>query len=242
MQWNDEAIILSARAYGESAHIVQLFSPEQGRHAGMVKGRKIISSLQPGNIVQVVWKARLPEHLGMLQLEMVKPCAALVMDGQMRLSALMAACALVEASFPERDPHPEMYRMLRHFLEVLAEDGGWQRAYVDFEHQLLTELGFGLDLTECAATGTRDNLIYVSPKSGRAVSAEAGFAYKEKLFPLPDFFKNVSHTPAPQEILQGFRITGYFLEKCWEQVAHKPLSATRGRLSESFVMPVLECS
>lgn len=190
MQWSDEAIILSARNYGESALVVQLFSPTQGKHAGLIRGRKHLNQVQSGNLVQVMWKARLTEHLGNFTLEMTRPYAALVMDNSAKLSALMTACSLIESSFPERAPHVEMYGALKHLLEALAQNENWQRAYVDFEHTPLNELGYGLDLSECAATGSTENLIYVSPKSGRAVSSQAGEPYKDKLLNLPTFLTN----------------------------------------------------
>ena len=232
MQWSDEAIVLSANVFGESAHIVQLFTPAQGRHAGLVKGRKILSHLQPGNKIQVTWKARLAEHLGMLQVEMVRPYAALVMETQAKLSALITACALIETSFQERDPHPEMYLMLQQLLEKLASGDAWQRTYIDFEHLLLIELGYGLDLTECAATGTRENLMYVSPKSGRAVSAEAGEPYKDKLLKLPSFLTNNQQRTTNTDLTDSLILTGYFLEKHREHITHRPLPSARARLME----------
>ena len=232
MQWSDEAIVLSANVYGESAHIVQLFTPGQGRHAGLVKGRKILSQLQPGNKIYVTWKARLSEHLGFLQIEMVRPYAALVMQTQAKLSALITACALIETSFPERDPHPEMYAMLEQLLEKLAGAENWQRMYIDFEHLLLIELGYGLDLSECAATGARENLIYVSPKSGRAVSAEAGEPYKDKLLKLPSFLTNHAPLTTNHDLLDSLKLTGYFLEKHREHITHRPLPSVRARLME----------
>lgn len=234
MQWSDEAIILGAYAHGESAQIVQLFTPTQGRHAGIVKGRKVRAILQPGNEVSVRWNARLSEHLGMFSLELGQPHAALVMADSERLSALSSAVALVEQGFPERDPHPMMYGVLKEFLFLLSMGAPWQQAYVALEMTLLSELGFGLDLSECAATGVRENLVYISPKSGRAVSAEAGEPYKEKLFKLPGFIADPESLIPTSDLPEAFRMAGHFLERCWEQVTHKPLPATRGRLSAVF--------
>jgi DNA repair protein RecO (recombination protein O) len=231
MQWSDEAIVLSAHSHGESGHIVQLFTPAQGRHAGLVKGRKILSQLQSGNKIHATWKARLSEHLGMLQVELVRPYAALVMETQAKLSALTAACSLIETSFPERDPHPEMYVMLEQLLDKLASGQAWQRTYIDFEHLLLIELGYGLDLSECASTGARENLIYVSPKSGRAVSADAGEPYKDKLLKLPGFLIQ-QQSATIEDLIDSLKITGYFLEKHREHIAHRPLPSARARLMQ----------
>jgi len=236
MQWSDEAIVLSARSYGESSYVVQLFTPTQGRHAGLIRGRKGLSLIQVGNQVQAGWKARLSEHLGNFVLELTQPYAALVMDNSAKLSALMAACALVEGSFPERAPHPEMYHSLCSVLAALVQNEDWQRAYVDFEHTLLNELGFGLDLSECAATGITEDLVYVSPKSGRAVSRDAGEPYKDKLFALPRFLTSNAQQATNSDITASLSLTGYFLEKYRENVAHKPLPDARRRLVELLLV------
>lgn len=235
MQWSDEAIILSARNYGESALVVQLFSPTQGKHAGLIRGRKHLNQVQSGNLVQVSWKARLSEHLGNFTLEMTRPYAALVMDNSVKLSALMTACSLIESSFPERAPHTEMYDSLKFLLQALSHDSDdWVRAYVDFEYTLLNELGYGLDLSECAATGSTENLIYVSPKSGRAVSSQAGEPYKDKLLNLPAFLTNNQQPTTSNDLTSSLILTGYFLKKHRENITHTPLPDARQRLMEAL--------
>lgn len=234
MQWNDRAIILSARAYGETGAVVQIFTPSQGRHGGLVRGRKAKPILQPGNLVEAVWNARLSEHLGNLQVELVSPHAARVMMDSERLAALTCACALIETSMPERDPHPALYRTFERFLEVLASGAPWGQAYVTLELELLSELGFALDLSECAATGATQDLAYVSPKSGRAVSREAGAAYHDRLFALPAFLTTPDEIATRTEIGQALKLSSYFLERHWEHVAHKPLPAARARLVAVF--------
>lgn len=239
MQWNDRAIILSTRAYGETGTVVQVFTPSQGRHGGLVRGRKSKAQLQPGNLVEVMWNARLAEHLGNLQVELVTPHAARVMSDQERLAALSCACALIETSMPERDPHPQLYKALERFLEVLGSGAPWGQAYVTLELELLSELGFALDLSECAATGATEDLAYVSPKSGRAVSREAGAAYHDKLFALPAFLMAPMEIASRSEIGQALKLSSYFLERHWEQVAHKPMPAARARLV-ALLNPMLD--
>ena len=190
MQWTDEAIVLSARKHGENSIVVRVLSHHHGVYAGVVKGAHSKTNrglYQSGNILTVTWNARLAEHIGMLKGEMVEPTAALVMQDAMKLAALTSACALIEIAMPERHPYPALYKHLRIFLHHLLHAEDWQENYVKLELALLAESGFGLDLSECAATGQKDDLLYVSPKSGRSVSREAGEPYKDKLLPLPTF-------------------------------------------------------
>ena len=219
MEWRDTGFVLGARRHGESALIVELLTLEHGRHAGLVRGgqsprRRAL--LQPGNSVQASWRGRLPEHLGTLECELVDPYAARLLDDPDRLAALVAASALLSATLPEREPHGDLYRSFAGLLGVLDSTSGWAPSYVVWECDLLAGLGFGLDLSCCAATGVRDDLAYVSPRSGRAVSRSAGAPYHDKLLPLPGFLWR--DTPAGQpepvsreEIVAGLALTGYFL-------------------------------
>ena len=211
MEWSDDAIVLDARRHGESSSIVTLMTRDHGRHAGLVRGGKR-AIVQPGNRVQAHWRARLAEHLGTYRCELTLAFAAILMDDAARLSGLSAACAMVEATIPERQPHQAVFDGLGAFLSAL-EGESWPEAYVEWELALLSELGFGLDLSQCAATGGNDRLVYVSPKSGRAVSASAGEPYKDKLLALPGFLLPGGGAPSPDEVSAGFRLTGYFLQR-----------------------------
>lgn len=219
MQWSDEGIVLSARKHGESAAIVQLLTRAHGRHAGLVRGgagRRARGIYQPGNHVTATWRARLSEHLGTLSCELAESRAAILLDEPLRLAALTAACAVVEASLPEREPHVAVYDGFLALLEALvpaAGDGaGWTAAYVRWELALLAELGYGLDLSACVATGRNDELAWVSPRSGRAVSLSAGAPYRDKLLPLPRFLLDGSGADA-REVADGLRLTGHFLDR-----------------------------
>ena len=226
MEWTDEAIVLTARRHGESAAIVTLLTPEHGRHAGLVPGgagKRARGLYEPGNRVLATWRARLEEHLGHFAGELAEANAARLLDEPARLAALAAAAAVAEFALPEREPHPRAYAGLLALIARLtaadAPDSAWAADYVRWELDLLAELGFGLDLSECAATGSNDRLVYVSPKSGRAVSAAAGEPYRDRLLALPGFL--LGDQPAgPDEVLAGLRLTGHFLAR--DVFAHGP--------------------
>ncbi|WP_119462502.1 DNA repair protein RecO [Rhodospirillaceae bacterium SYSU D60014] len=224
MEWSDEGIVLSARRHGESGAVVILLTREHGRHAGLVHGgasRRARGLFEVGNRVQAAWRARLAEHLGHFSCELLESYAAAVLDDPLRLSALTAATAVADASLPEREPHPRAYDGLRELLETLEtspSDQGiaarWSADYVRWELALLADLGFGLDLSCCAATGSREELAYVSPKTGRAVSATAGAPYRDQLLPLPAFLAAETAEPADAPaVLAGLRLTGFFLDR-----------------------------
>lgn len=218
MHWQDHAIILSTRKYGENAALVQCFSHEHGVYRAMVRGitgKRNRGLYQAGNLVEATWKARLSEQLGTLTAELSRSYAATLMADDKRLTALCSALALVEQMLPEREPHPHMFSMLVSLLESLQMDEGWAEDYVRFELELLQELGFGLDLSCCAATGEVEDLYYVSPKSGRAVSRKAGAPYCNKLLPLPGFLLGnpMGTAENQQKIKNGLALTGFFLNK-----------------------------
>jgi DNA repair protein RecO (recombination protein O) len=195
MHWSDEAIVLSARKHGESSAVVRAFAREHGVYAGVIKGAHSKTNrgvLQAGNVVTVTWNARLSEHLGMFKMEMADSVAAHVMQDAMKLAALSSACALIESAMPERHPYPKLYKQFGAFLLHLKTVDDWLEDYIHLELAILAESGFGLDLTQCAATGTTADLIYVSPKSGRAVSKDAGEPYKDKMLKLPEFLLPLS--------------------------------------------------
>ncbi|MFA5949783.1 MAG: DNA repair protein RecO [Hyphomicrobium sp.] len=215
MNWSDEGVVLSVRPHGETAAVVELFTRAHGRHLGMVHGgrsRKSRPVLQIGNHVDGTWKARLSEHLGHMSVELRRGYAAPAMESPAALAGLTSLCTLTRL-MPERDPHPNLFEITLFVLGYLDDDHVWPALLVRWEMALLQELGYGLDLSQCAATGANDELIYVSPKSGRAVSASAGEPYRDKLLALPGFLLPGRHaSPTPSEIAAGFVLTGHFLE------------------------------
>lgn len=235
MEWVDEGIVLSVRKHGETSAIAMLLTRRHGRHAGLVRGgigKAARGVLQPGNRVEARWRARLAEHLGTLVCEAVHAYAAAVLDDPDRLAALSAACAVAEAALPEREPAAAVHDGLLALLGAI-ENGVWPVAYVRWELGLLAELGFGLDLTECAATGRNDQLAYVSPKSGRAVSLAAGEPYRERLLVLPPFLVDGAGNGATAaDLSNGLRLTGHFLERHVFAPAGTSMPAARRRLEE----------
>ena len=234
MQWSDEGVILSVRAHGESAAVLELFTREHGRHLGLVHGgrsRKLRPVLQIGNHVDADWKARLSDNLGHFSVEMRKAYAAQVMEDAAALSA-MTSMAMLARLLPERDPHPNLYEVTLFVLGYFDDPHVWPALLVRWELVLLEELGFGLDLATCAATGKSEDLTYVSPKSGRAVSREAGEPYKDRLLPLPAFLragKSVGEVTAG-DIAAGFALTGHFLETRVLQPRDMAMPEARARL------------
>ncbi len=234
MDWNDDGIVLAARRHGEHALIVQLLTREHGRHAGLVRGgagARQRGNYQPGNFVAAQWRGRLPEHLGAYVCEVKRSHAAPLLDDPLRLAALSAACAVGEAALPEREPHGPVFEGFLALLEALDSERGWGEVYIRWELGVLAELGYGLDLSECAATGRNDELAYVSPKSGRAVSLSAGEPYRDRLLPLPAFLAG-SGPALPSELAQGLRLTGYFLKARLFAALDRGLPAARQRLAE----------
>lgn len=216
MNWTDDAFILSVRRHGESSAVVHLLTCGHGRHAGLVRGgagKGMRGVLQAGNRVAARWQARLDEHLGYLTCEAVAAHAAQVMADAGRLAALAAACALADSLLPEREPHPGMFAALEALIgDLEAEASSWPASYVCWELVLLAELGYGLDLSSCAVTGTTEDLAWVSPKSARAVSTAAGAPYADKLLPLPRFLLEGGGGTA-EEVTKGLALTGHFLER-----------------------------
>ncbi len=229
IEWSDDGIVLSARRHGESAAIVSLLTRAHGRHAGIVlggAGRRARGVYEPGNRVAATWRARLSEHLGHYACELAESRAAALLDDALRLAALSSAAAILDAALPEREPHERLYDSLDDLVAQLchpASGPSWPARYVRFELDLLTDLGFGLDLTRCAATGRPDDLAFVSPKTGRAVSTAAAEPYRDRLLSLPSFLRNgaASSRPVPNaDILTGLSLTGFFLEQ--HVFAHQP--------------------
>jgi DNA repair protein RecO (recombination protein O) len=217
MQWSDDAIVFGAKPFGETKALVEVFSPTQGRSAGVAHGgisRRMQPLLQAGNLVRVTWRARLGEQLGAFsQFELVEPYAARALNDPAALSGLQSAIALVRAASVERQPLPNLYHGLSILMEALGEPKVWPAVYVRFEIGLLAAAGYGLDLTHCALSGVESDLAYVSPKSGRAASREAGAPFADKLLILPTFLTDPEADLNPNDLADGFALSGFFLER-----------------------------
>ncbi|MEE9300574.1 MAG: DNA repair protein RecO [Alphaproteobacteria bacterium] len=238
MEWSDEAFVLAVRPHGENAAVLTALTRDHGRHAGLVAGRNSLGQrgiLLPGNELRVRWRARLAEHLGHWRCEPARLRAGGLFDDAARLAGLSAACALLEGALAERQPYPGLFASLTRLLDSLGGGSAWLGGYVTWELNLLRELGFGLDLTACAATGAVEDLRYVSPKTGRAVSGAAGAPYRDRLLPLPAFLvararRTGAVEASVEEILQGLAVTGYFLERHVFAEKERALPPARDRL------------
>lgn len=237
MEWREHGILLSTRRHGESAAIIDVLTETHGRHAGVVRGgagRKLSAVLQPGAQLDVTWRARLEDHLGAFTVEPVRSRAATAMSGRLALAGLNAVTSLLGFCLAEREPHPSLFKRTERLLDLLGRDDVWPLAYLRWELALLEELGFGLDLDRCAVTGAADDLAYVSPKTGRAVSGKGAGEWADRLLPLPPCLRGEGRAP-DAEVLVAFRTTGYFLEqKLAPALGNRPLPAARARFVETF--------
>lgn len=235
-QWQDKAIILAVRPHGESGAIVSLLTSQNGRQAGYFRGAsstKNRGTLEIGNIVDANWSARTSDSLGTLSLELERSTAARIMHDALKLSALQSACALCDQAVPEKEGHGGLYDGMMALLDIL-EGEIWAAGYIVWEIALLRELGFSLDLSRCAGGGDNNTLAYVSPKTGRAVSYQAGEPYKDKLLPLPGFLKPNAAPPTDQDVATGLQLTRFFLEH-WVFAHHRSgLPEARSRLDLRF--------
>jgi len=215
MQWTDEGIVIGVRRHGEASAILELMTREHGRHLGLVRGgfgSRMKPILQTGNSVSASWRARLDEHLGNYTVEPLRQRASDFFARSHAIYGVTHLAALMRL-LPERDPHAGLYSVFEEILDRLEDPVLAAPLVVRFELQLLSELGFGLDLEQCASTGATDELIYVSPKSGRAVSRSAGEPWADKMLRLPAFLGDLALQPAGRDLADGFTLTGLFLER-----------------------------
>ncbi|QKV18480.1 DNA repair protein RecO [Oricola thermophila] len=216
MEWQDRGIIIGTRRHGETSLILEVMTEQRGRHLGLVRGgrsRRQQPVLQPGNAVELTWRARLEEHLGTFQVEPLALSAARLMEQPSGIHGIQLLAGHLRL-LPERDRHTELFRALEVMIEHLCEPEIAGPLMVRFELRLLEELGFGLDLSSCAGTGSREDLVYVSPKSGRAVSRAAGEPWKDRLLALPAFLSGRSPAaPDAEAMAAAFELTGHFLRR-----------------------------
>lgn len=238
MDWRDEGILLSMRPHGETSAIIEVLTAKHGRHAGVVRGgasRKMAASLQPGTGLMLEWRARLDEHIGSFTVDPLRSRAHLLSD-RLALAGLLSACSLLRAALPEREPHPGLWPVTLALYDAFGCEG-WTSSYLRWELRLLEELGYGLDLTCCAVTGATEGLAYVSPKTGRAVTAKGAGDWADRLLPLPEGLAGEAPL-GPESLMQGLRLTGHFLDRGLRPVLHdKPLPEARARLLDLLARP-----
>lgn len=240
MDWQDEGILIVVRRHGESAAIIEVLTRDHGRHAGVVRGggsRKMAPVLQPGTRLAVEWSARLEEHLGSFRVDPMPGSIAPIMADRTALAALGSMAALVSVSLPEREAHPRLFAACLELLGSLGAAPEWPALYAAWELALLGDLGFGLDLSRCAATGATDDLVWVSPKTGRAVSREAGAPWAARLLPLPRFLiEEISAPPPPENVAAALHLSGFFLEaRLAPTLAREKLPDARARAVDAIL-------
>jgi DNA repair protein RecO (recombination protein O) len=219
---SENALVLSTRHLGENGWIVSVLTGDHGKYVGVLKQKK---PPEIASFVCVRWQARLAEQMGRFYIEETRAFSVLFMDDKKRLACLSTLCALLDDTLPERQSYPTLYQAVIAFLNTL-EEPDFLKNYVRLESALLTSLGFGWDTSRCAGGGNPNDLAYISPKTGRAVSREIGKPYHNKLLILPRFLWQES-IPTPDEIRQGLILTGYFLE---QYAVHKALPKIREQL------------
>ncbi|MGY6634912.1 MAG: DNA repair protein RecO [Alkalilacustris sp.] len=232
MEWRAPCLLLAVRPHGETAAIAEVFSEAHGRHAGVVRGgagRRLSPVLQPGAELDVTWRARLEGHLGSFTVEPLRNRAGPVMGDRVALAGLAAICALLARALPERAPYPRLWAASRTLLDALATVPDWPAAYLRWEIGLLDELGYGLDLTRCAVTGARTGLAYVSPRTGRAVTARGAGDLAPRLIPLPACMTGRAEARG-EDLQAALALTGHFLHRHLAPEGAPPLPAARARL------------
>ncbi len=232
MEWRDEGVLLSMRPHGEGSAIIEVLTADHGRHMGVVRGggsRRMAPVLLPGAQLAVAWRARLDSHIGAFRAEPLRSRAA-VLDDPLGLSGLSAVCALVHHALPEREPHKELYHQTVALMDEMVTGEDWGLCYLRWEMRLLEDIGFGLSLGSCAVTGSREDLAFVSPKTGRAVSRTAAGEWVARLMPLPACMLGQGPATTP-ELLQGLAITAHFLTReLAPQLNAGPLPEARARM------------
>jgi len=233
MEFEDQAFILSARPHGEAGAIVEALTAQSGKWAAHVAGgasRRMKPFLQAGARVTFAYRARVADQLGAARIEPLGEGPAALFDDGDALAGLASAAAVVAAALPEREPHPGVFLAFAALTAALANESIWPAVMVRFEAGLLADLGFGLDLTSCTVTGTTDDLVFVSPRTGRAVSAAAGEAYRDRLLALPLFLLSAQVRLQPGDIAAGLALTGHFLQSCVFNPLNRPLPLARERM------------
>lgn len=232
IEWTDEGIVLAARRHGETSVIAEVFTRHHGRHGGVVRGgisRRIAPALQPGAQVALHWKARIEDHLGAFTVEPLRSRAA-ALGNRVTVAGVAAVTALLLRALPDRDPHPAFHDRTSALLDLTADPALWPLGYLRWELALLDELGFGLDLSACAVTGRTDDLCYVSPRSGRAVSRGAAGGWADRLLPLPPVLRGAGEAGGA-EIAAALRTTGWFIEhRLLSAAGQGEMPAARARL------------
>ena len=237
MEWRGTGILLAVRRHGENSAIIEVFTETHGRHAGVVRGgagRRMGPILQPGAQLDVAWSARLEDHLGSYTVEPLRSRTVAAMSDRLMLAGLNTVTSLLSFCLPEREIYPALYKRTEQLLDLLDHPDVWPLAYLRWELALLEEMGFRLQLDQCAVSGATDNLIYVSPRTGRAVARDAAGDWVDRMLPLPDVLRGIGLGP-DAEVFEGLKVTGHFLQSYMAAtLAGRPLPEARTRFVDAF--------
>ncbi|MCR4623956.1 MAG: DNA repair protein RecO [Alphaproteobacteria bacterium] len=232
MQWQEQSIILSSKPFSENCRLVSVFNRSMGKTSGLVKGTK--SVIQKGDISDVTWKGRNADQLGTFKIETVFSPFSFVFENPLEILAIDSVCTLCSNGLPDRAPHGKLFDSVKRFLLDLVHKD-WLLNYVLFEKMFLSEVGVGLSLSQCAVTGKKDGLFYVSPRTGKAVIKEVGEKYKDKLFILPKFLLDADEKPSNEDILMALKITQHFLKIYFCGISSRELPMSRDYLVQRLL-------
>ena len=237
MRWESEGIVLGFSLHNEKSYILEVLTKEHGRHKGLIRGihsKNLRSIIEPGNEVKVLWSGRLETHLGNFTIEPIKAWSSLMLSQKYKLTALSSLCSLVSLTMAEKQPNDLIYYNSKEMIKKISSDDDWIKDYINWELELLSEIGYGIDLSKCAVTSKRDELVYVSPTSGRAVTLEGAGSYKDRLIKLPKFIVSKDAECDSNDIVDGLELTEYFFRKRFFEPNNLNFPQSRNRLKEIF--------
>jgi len=238
MRWESEGIVLGFNLHNEKSYILEVLTKEHGRHKGLIRGihsKNLRSVIEPGNEVKALWSGRLETHLGNFTIEPIKSWSSLILNRKDKLTALSSLCSLISLTMAEKQPNDLIYFNSKEMIKKMSsDDDDWIKEYIYWELGLLSEIGYGIDLSKCAVTSKTDELVYVSPTSGRAVTLEGAGSYKDRLIKLPKFIVSQDNEYDNHDIVNGLELTEYFLRKRFFEPNNLNFPQSRNRLKEMF--------
>ena len=238
MRWSSEGFVLSLKPHNEKSYILEVLTREHGKHKGLIRGvhsKNIRSIIEPGNEITAHWSGRLETHLGNYSVEGIKSWSSLILNEREKLCALTAACSLITNTLAEKQPNEAIYTGLKFLIQILTSTNkDWIKDYIIWELNLLTEIGYGLDLSRCAVTSEKDNLVYVSPSTGSAVTKAGAGEYKNKLLKLPSFLIDQKTSISKEDIIDGLILSEFFLKKWFFSPNNLNFPESRNRLKDMF--------
>jgi len=239
VRWSSEGFVLSLKPHNEKSYILEVLTIEHGKHKGLIRGvhsKNIRSIIEPGNEIIAHWSGRLETHLGNYGVESIKSWSSLILNDRKKLCALTSACSLISNTIAEKQPNENIYTGLKFLIQILTSNNDqWIKDYIIWELNLLTEIGYGLDLTKCAVTNEKDNLVFVSPATGSAVTEIGAGQYKNKLLKLPKFLINEKFDHDTEDVIDGLNLAEFFFDKWFYKPNNLNFPESRNRLKDMFI-------